>query len=333
MNWNEYTLGVRRGMPVGMGYLSVSFGFGTLAASQGIRVLDAFLISATNVTSAGQFAGLTLILAGAGLWEVILTQLIINSRYALMSLALSQRMGEKIGFFPRLFIAFMNTDEIFALAMSRKEPLTVPFLLGLGLLPFLGWTAGTALGGLAGSILPEAIRTALGIMLYGMFIAIVVPPAKKERPVLVAVILALVCSCLLDWVPVFQHISAGIAIVICTVLAAGVCGAGGSSMNIYVYIAAMALTTYLIRMLPLTIFRKPIRSRFLRSFLYYVPYACLTAMTFPAILTGAGTLAAGIGALIVAVSLAYLGKSLVVVALSSSAAVFLINLICTYLPL
>lgn len=104
-------------------------------------------------------------------------------------------------------------------------------------------------------------------------------------------------------------------------------------MNIYVYIAAMTLTTYLIRMLPLTIFRKPIRSRFLRSFLYYVPYACLTAMTFPAILTGAGTLAAGIGALIVAVSLAYLGKSLVVVALSSSAAVFLINLICTYLPL
>lgn len=104
-------------------------------------------------------------------------------------------------------------------------------------------------------------------------------------------------------------------------------------MNIYVYIAAMALTTYLIRMLPLTIFRKPIRSRFLRSFLYSVPYACLTAMTFPAILTGAGTLAAGIGALIVAVPLAYLGKSLVVVALSSSAAVFLINLICTYLPL
>lgn len=104
-------------------------------------------------------------------------------------------------------------------------------------------------------------------------------------------------------------------------------------MNIYVYIAAMALTTYLIRMLPLTIFRKPIRSRFLRSFLYYVPYSCLTAMTFPAILTGAGTLAAGIGALTVAVSLAYLGKSLVVVALSSSAAVFLINLICTYLPL
>lgn len=98
-------------------------------------------------------------------------------------------------------------------------------------------------------------------------------------------------------------------------------------MSIYLYIAAMALTTYLIRMLPLTIFRKPIKSRFLRSFLYYVPYACLTAMTFPAILTSAGTLAAGIGALAVAVVLAYFGKSLVVVALSSSAVVFVINLL------
>lgn len=98
-------------------------------------------------------------------------------------------------------------------------------------------------------------------------------------------------------------------------------------MSIYLYIAAMALTTYLIRMLPLTIFRKPIKSRFLRSFLYYVPYACLTAMTFPAILTSAGTLAAGIGALAVAVVLAFFGKSLVVVALSSSAAVFVINLL------
>lgn len=225
MNWNEYSLGVRRGMPVGVGYLSVSFGFGTLAASQGIRVLDAFLISATNVTSAGQFAGLTLMLAGAGLWEVILTQLIINSRYALMSLALSQRMGEKIGLIPRLLVAFMNTDEIFALAMSRKKPLTVPYLLGLGLLPFLGWTAGTVLGALAGSVLPEAIRTALGVMLYGMFIAIVIPPAKKERPVLAAVLIALVCSCLLDWVPVFEKVSAGIGIVICTVLAAEICAA------------------------------------------------------------------------------------------------------------
>lgn len=220
MDKNEYRVGVNRGLPVGMGYFSVSFGFGAMAVSQGVKTLDAVLISATNLTSAGQFAGLTLIVAAATLWEMVLTQLVINSRYALMSLALSQRMGEKIGLLPRLFIAFMNTDEIFALAMSRKEPLTVPYLLGLGTLPFVGWTGGTLLGALAGSVLPQNIRTALGVMLYGMFVAIVVPPAKKERPVLFCVLLALVCSSLLDWVPCLRNISAGVAIVIATVMAA-----------------------------------------------------------------------------------------------------------------
>ena len=222
MDWKEYTMGVRRGLPVGMGYLSVSFGFGTLAASQGIRVLDALAISATNLTSAGQFAGLTLILAAAGLWEVVLTQIIINSRYALMSLALSQRMGEKIGFLPRLLIAFFNTDEIFALAMARAEPLTVPFMLGLGTLPIVGWTLGTLCGGLAGSVLPASIQAALGVMLYGMFIAIVVPSARKERNVLAAVALALLCSCLFTWVPGLKQVTAGLSIVICTVAAAAV---------------------------------------------------------------------------------------------------------------
>ena len=225
MNLREYRAGVSRGLPVGMGYFSVSFGFGAMAVSQGLRALDATLISLTNLTSAGQFAGLTVIVAAASLWEMVLTQVIINSRYALMSLALSQRMGEKIGLLPRMLVAFFNTDEIFALAMARTEPLTVPFLLGLGTLPILGWTGGTLCGALAGSILPESIRTALGVMLYGMFIAIVVPPAKKEKQILAAVILALVLSCLFAWVPLLAKISAGLAIVICTVAAAAICAA------------------------------------------------------------------------------------------------------------
>ena len=218
-----FQTGLRRGVPVGVGYFSVSFGFGAMAASQGIRALDAALISITNLTSAGQFAGLTLILAGAGLWEMVLTQLVINSRYALMSLALSQRMGKRIGFWPRLLIAYINTDEIFALAMAEREPLTTPFLLGLGLTPVAGWTLGTLLGALAGSVLPLSIRTALGVMLYGMFIAVVIPPARKERPVFYAVMLALVFSCLFAWVPGLKEVSAGISIVICTVAAAAVC--------------------------------------------------------------------------------------------------------------
>lgn len=223
MNLKEYTKGVRRGIPVGVGYFSVSFGFGAMAASQAIKALDATLISITNLTSAGQFAGLTLILASATLWEMVLTQLVINSRYALMSLALSQRMGKNIGFWPRLLIAYINTDEIFALAMAEPQPLTTPFMLGLGLTPVIGWTMGTLCGALAGSVLPASIQAALGVMLYGMFIAIVVPQARQEKPVLICVGAALMFSCLFRWAPLLNQVSGGLAIVICTVAAAALC--------------------------------------------------------------------------------------------------------------
>ena len=223
MKRKDFTAGMKAGMPVCVGYFSVSFGFGAMAVSQGLRVFDATLISLTNVTSAGQFAGLTVIVAAATLWEMILTQLIINSRYALMSLALGQRMGQSIGFLPRLAIAFFNTDEIFALAMARVEPLTVPFMLGLGTLPILGWTLGTLIGALAGSVLPASIQAALGVMLYGMFVAIVVPPAKQEKEILITVVLAMGFSTLFTLVPLLKQVSAGISIVICTVAAAAIC--------------------------------------------------------------------------------------------------------------
>ena len=223
MDWKEYPAGVRTGLPVGLGYFSVSFGFGAMAVSKGLSVWGATLISASNLTSAGQFAGLGVIVENSGLWLMILTQLIINSRYALMSLALSQRMGQKIGLLPRLCIAFINTDEVFALAMAREKELTAPFLYGLGLLPIIGWVSGTLFGALAGSILPGSIRTALGVMLYGMFIAIVIPPAKRERSVAAAALLALVFSCLFAWVPALQKAPTGTPIVICTVAAAALC--------------------------------------------------------------------------------------------------------------
>ena len=221
----EYSAGLRRGLPVGMGYFSVSFGFGAMAVSQGVRAWEAALISLTNLTSAGQFAGLTVIVTAAGLWELVLTQLIINSRYALMSLALGQRMGQEIGLLPRLVIAFFNTDEIFALAMARQEKLTVPYLLGLATLPVLGWTIGTLCGGLAGSVLPAAIGTALGVMLYGMFVAIVVPAAKADWHIFIAALLAMALSCCFAWIPALARISQGLAIVVCTVAAAAVCAA------------------------------------------------------------------------------------------------------------
>ena len=223
MRFSEYRAGVKAGLPVCVGYFSVSFGFGAMAVAQGLSVWQAVLISASNLTSAGQFAGLTVITAGAAFLELVLTQLVINSRYALMSLALGQRLGSDVGIGRRLLAAFFNTDEVFALGMSRPEKLTTAYFAGAGTIAALGWVAGTAMGAVAGTVLPLSVRTALGVMLYGMFIAIVVPPARKEKPMLAALVLALVFSCLFTWVPGLKEVSAGLAIVICTVAAAALC--------------------------------------------------------------------------------------------------------------
>ena len=212
-------------MPVCVGYFSVSFGFGTMAISQGLSVWQAILISVSNLTSAGQFAGLTVIAAGATLIEMVLTQLVINSRYALMSLALGQRFGPEVGKCKRSAAAYFNTDEVFALGMTRFGKLTVSYFLGAGIVSALGWTAGTAMGALAGSVLPVSVRTALGVMLYGMFIAIVVPQARQEKPMLICLVLALIFSCLFARMPGLNSVSAGLAIVICTAAAAAICAA------------------------------------------------------------------------------------------------------------
>ena len=166
---------------------------------------------------------MTVIAAGAALIEMILTQLVINSRYALMSLALGPRFGPNVGTGMRMVAAFFNTDEIFALGMAREGKLTASYFVGAGTVAAIGWVGGTAMGAFAGSVLPLAVRAALGVMLYGMFIAIVVPQARQEKPVLLSVVLALVFSCLFSWVPVLKHVSAGLAIVICTVAAAAIC--------------------------------------------------------------------------------------------------------------
>lgn len=218
-----FLAGAREGMPVCAGYFSVSFGFGAVAVAEGIRVLDAVLISAVNLTSAGQFAGITVIAAAATLLEMFLTQLVINSRYALMSLALGQRLGESMGTWKRMLIAFFNTDEIFALAMRQRERPTLPFLLGIGTVSFTGWVGGTLMGALAGSVLPLSLRTAMGVLLYGMFVAILVPQAKEEKPKLAAMLLAVLFSSMFWWIPGLNQVSQGLAVVTSTVVAAGIC--------------------------------------------------------------------------------------------------------------
>lgn len=221
MYHNSFQAGLRDGLPIALGYFPVSFTFGMLAISQGLPAFQAVLISATNLTSAGQFAGLTVIAAGASLLEMALTQLVINLRYALMSLSLSQKLDSRVTLLQRCIVAFGNTDEIFAVASSKPGTIGARYLYGLILGPVLGWTGGTLAGAVASGLLPAMVQSALGVAIYGMFIAIVVPPARQFRPVLAVVLIALALSCGFAWLPVLRQVSAGFAIIFCTVLAAG----------------------------------------------------------------------------------------------------------------
>ena len=211
----DFIQGLRDGVPIMAGYVAVSFSFGILAMQGGLSVIQAALTSLTNMTSSGQFAGLQIIAAGGTLIELILTQVIINMRYSLMSLALSPKLDKKIKLWQRLLIAFANTDEIFAVAMSRERSLTFMYMAGLQILPIFGWTAGTAIGAIAGNLLPAALTAALGIALYGMFIAVVVPVARRSRPVLLSALIAIAISCVLY----VLKVSAGISIIVSTVAA------------------------------------------------------------------------------------------------------------------
>lgn len=217
---NTYLAGLWDGVPIGLGYLSVSFTFGIIAVSMGIPLGYALLISMTNMTSAGQLAGISVIAAGGSYAEIALTQLIINLRYALMSLSLSQKLDDSFNIFSRLTTAFGITDEIFAVAAAKEREIGAKYMYGLITIPYIGWAAGTALGALAGAVLPKLICSALGIALYGMFIAIIVPPARKRPSLLIVIGAASGLSCLIRYLPALGFVSDGFSIIICTIAAA-----------------------------------------------------------------------------------------------------------------
>lgn len=217
---NRFVQGFRDGIPIGLGYFSVSLTFGMMAVNMGLPVWAAVLISITNLTSAGQFAGLSLIVASAPMVEMALTQLVINIRYALMSLTLSQKADKTLTTPHRLLVSYFITDEIFAVASSQSGEVGQRYLYGLSIAPIVGWTLGTLVGAVASTLLPESIRSALGIAIYGMFIAIILPPAKKYRPIWVVLGISVGLSCLFAWAPVLNRISSGFAIILCAVIAA-----------------------------------------------------------------------------------------------------------------
>jgi len=218
---DAFLKGFRDGIPICLGYLSVSFTFGMMTAENGLPFWIALLISMTNLTSAGQFAGTSLIIAGATYLEIAVTTFVINIRYMLMSLSLSKKVEPDMSTLQRLILSFGITDEVFAVAMQQKRHISAAYLGGLILMPYLGWAFGTLFGATTSSLLPLALRSALGIAIYGMFIAIIIPPARHSKPIASVILLAIFLSCLFRWTPLLNKISTGWVIIICAVLASG----------------------------------------------------------------------------------------------------------------
>ncbi len=217
-NRSEFLSGMRAGIPIGLGYLSVSFGFGITAVRLGISVLNAVIISLTNLTSAGQAQGVEIMASHGTLIEMAAVQLVINLRYALMAISLSQNLSDTFTLRHRIIASYGITDEIFALCSTRKTPVTPQYMYGIIVVSSFGWTFGTLLGAAAGEILPPALISALGIMLYGMFIAIIIPPAAEKKSVLLVVIIASALSVVCRYLLPF--LSGGFAVIICGIAAA-----------------------------------------------------------------------------------------------------------------
>ena len=218
MENKSFRMGLRHGMPIAIGYLSVSFAFGIFATGSGLTLLQALLISMLNVTSAGQLATVPIMVGGGTYIELILSQAVINSRYSLMSVSLSQKLGKSVRLRDRFLISFVNTDEVFAVASSAYGTVGRKYLYGLILAPYLGWSLGTLLGAIAGNILPAIVISALGIAIYGMFIAIVVPFAKGSTKGLLCVLLSALLSCVFYYTPALSVIPSGFVIIIIAVL-------------------------------------------------------------------------------------------------------------------
>lgn len=221
MNQINFKRGIQDGIPIGLGYFAVSFTFGMMAVSGGLTAWQAVLISLTNLTSAGQFAGLGIIIAGGSMWEMALTQLVINLRYCLMSFSLSQKLEKNISTGHRLAVAFGVTDEIFGVSASQEGRLSPWYNYGVMSMAIPGWTLGTLVGAVLGNVLPGFLVSALNVAIYGMFLAVIIPPAKKNRSVFGVVIGAMAISTVFSVVPVLNKVSSGFVIIITTLIVAG----------------------------------------------------------------------------------------------------------------
>lgn len=218
VNWKN---GMKDGLPIGLGYFAVSFTFGILAKKAGLSWFQAVLMSLTNLTSAGQFSALALIESSATCLELACTQIILNLRYCLMSCALSQKL-ESAAYWHRFLLAHGITDEIFGVSVCKAGKLNPFYNYGLMSSAIPGWTLGTFCGVVCGNVLPEKIISALSIALYGMFIAVIIPPAKGNKILTGIILLSVAMSVLFTKIAVFTYISPGFKIIILTIMIAGI---------------------------------------------------------------------------------------------------------------
>ena len=222
-NFTFFKRGFKNGIPIFLGYVAVSFTFGIAARNSGLSSFETILISATNLTSAGQFAGLDVITAGSGYLAMILTQLVINLRYCLMSSSLSQRFDTNMKWYHRYLISFGVTDEVFGVSSAYVHRNVPPaYCYGLISAAWPGWVGGTALGCISGELLPASVLSALGVALYGMFIAIIVPPAKENKVLLGIVLVSMLLSLGFAVTPLLKEIPSGYRVIILTIVIASV---------------------------------------------------------------------------------------------------------------
>ena len=220
-NFSEWRRGIHNGLPICFGYFAVSFALGIQCAAIGMTAFQAFFMSVTNMTSAGEFAALGVIVAGGSYIEMAVTQLILNMRYFLMACALSQKVDPKARFLHRFGISYSLSDEIFALSACQNGPLNPFYTYGLMTVAIPGWGFGTMFGVIAGDILPAGIISALGIAIYGMFLAVILPETRKDKAVLFVVLAAMAVSCLFTYAPLLCELSASLRVILITLLIAG----------------------------------------------------------------------------------------------------------------
>ena len=213
-----YLKGIKNGMPICLGYLAVSFTLGITARNAGMTAWQAMLTSLSCNASAGQYAGFTVIAAGGTYFEMVLMELVANARYLLMSCSLSQKFSSETGLLHRLLVGFDVTDEIFGVAVSEPGKLNPFYNYGMMTVAIPGWSLGTFFGVIMGNILPANIVSALSVGLYGMFLAIIIPPARKSRVVAALVAISFALSFVCNYLPGISALSEGTRTILLTVL-------------------------------------------------------------------------------------------------------------------